>query len=51
VPTSDAESFNLSELTSDIVAAYVANNSLRTADLPALIRSVHAAWRNWRAGR
>jgi predicted transcriptional regulator len=43
VPTSDAEAFNASELTSDIVAAYVANNSLRIADLPALIHSVHAA--------
>jgi predicted transcriptional regulator len=43
VPTSDAEAFNASELTSDIVAAYVANNSLRIADLPALIQSVHAA--------
>jgi predicted transcriptional regulator len=42
VPTSDAEAFNASELTSDIVAAYVANNSLRIADLPALIHSVHA---------
>jgi predicted transcriptional regulator len=43
VPTSDAEAFVASELTSDIVAAYVANNSLRIADLPALIHSVHAA--------
>jgi predicted transcriptional regulator len=43
VPTSDAEALNLSELTSDIVAAYVANNSLPIAELPALMRSVHAA--------
>jgi predicted transcriptional regulator len=43
VPTSDADAFNASELTSDIVAAYVANNSLRIAELPALIHSVHAA--------
>jgi predicted transcriptional regulator len=41
--TSDAESLNLSELTADIVAAFVANNALRIAELPALIQSVHAA--------
>jgi predicted transcriptional regulator len=42
VPTSDAEAFNASELTADIVAAFVTNNALPTADLPALIHSVHA---------
>ena len=31
------------ELTGDIVAAYVANNPVRPADLPELIRTVHAA--------
>jgi len=31
------------ELTSDIVAAYVANNSVPVAELPALLSSVHAA--------
>ena len=41
--TSDAESFNPIELTADIVAAFVANNSLPIADLPSLIQSVHAA--------
>ena len=41
--TSDAEPFNPNELTADIVAAYVANNALRVADLPALIQSVQAA--------
>ena len=41
--TSDAESFNPNELTADIVAAFVANNALRVADLSALIQSVHAA--------
>jgi predicted transcriptional regulator len=41
--TSDAESFNPNELTADIVAAFVANNALRVADLPSLIQSVHAA--------
>jgi predicted transcriptional regulator len=43
VLTSDAESFNPIELTADIVAAFVANNALPIADLPALIQSVHAA--------
>jgi predicted transcriptional regulator len=43
VLTSDAESFNPIELTADIVAAFVANNALPIADLPAVIQSVHAA--------
>ncbi len=43
MPTSDAESLNLSELTADIVAAFVANNALPIAELPALIQSAHAA--------
>lgn len=34
---------DLTELTGDIVAAYVSNNSVPVAELPALIRSVHAA--------
>jgi predicted transcriptional regulator len=50
VPTSDAESLNLSELTADIVAAFVANNALPIADLPALIQSVHAAWTQLASG-
>jgi len=41
--TSDAESLNLSELTADIVAAFVSNNALPIADLPSLIQSVHSA--------
>src|ERR1019366_5299821 len=41
--TSDAESLNLSELTADIVAAFVANNALPIAELPALIQSAYAA--------
>ncbi len=32
----------LAELTSEIVAAYVANNSIRTADLPELISAIHS---------
>jgi predicted transcriptional regulator len=38
IPTSD-----FVELTGDIVAAYVANNPVRPADLPDLILTVHAA--------
>ncbi len=33
----------ITELTADIVAAYVSNNSVQANDLPQLIRSVHAA--------
>ena len=32
---------NLIDLTADIVAAYVSNNSVQAADLPALIESTH----------
>ncbi|KAA0109746.1 MucR family transcriptional regulator [Methylobacterium sp. P1-11] len=38
-----AEQTNFIELTSDIVAAYVSKNSVRPADLPALLAEVHAA--------
>ncbi len=31
------------EMTADIVSAYVGNNSIATADLPALIQSIHRA--------
>ena len=41
--TSDAESSQSIELAAEIVAAFVANNSLPIAELPALIHSVHAA--------
>lgn len=34
---------NLSELTAEIVAAYVANNSVPAGNLPELIATVHAA--------
>jgi predicted transcriptional regulator len=34
------------ELTADIVAAYVSNNSVSATDLPALISSVHSALNN-----
>ena len=34
---------NHAQLVTDIVSAYVSNNSVRTSDLPELIASVHAA--------
>ena len=37
-------------LASEIVAAYVSNNAVRTADLPDLIASVHAAITGLRSG-
>ncbi len=39
---SPSDSADPLDLTSDIVSAFVANNSLRSAELPALIESVHA---------
>ncbi len=42
MPVSPSESADPLALTSDIVSAFVANNSLRSAELPALIQSVHA---------
>jgi predicted transcriptional regulator len=37
------EQVEVIELTADIVSAYVGNNSVSAADLPALIQSVHRA--------
>ncbi len=37
------EQENLIELTADIVSAYISNNTISAADLPALIDEVHAA--------
>ena len=42
MPTSISESSNPVDLAAEIVSAFVAHNSLRSADLPALIESVHA---------
>jgi predicted transcriptional regulator len=39
---SKAETFDAISLTSEIVSAFVSNNSLPLAELPALIQSVHA---------
>jgi predicted transcriptional regulator len=41
-----SQTANFIELAADIVSAYVANNSVRTGDLPELIGSVHAALQN-----
>jgi predicted transcriptional regulator len=43
VTASDAEPSNSIELAAEIVAAFVASNSLPIAELPALIHSVHAS--------
>ena len=40
---SDCSAFQSDNLTADIVAAFVAYNSLPRAELPALIQAVHAA--------
>ena len=37
-----AKSDDLLKLASDIVAAYVSNNSVSMGDLPSMIKSVHA---------
>ncbi|MHA7773880.1 Ros/MucR family transcriptional regulator [Roseibium sp. M-1] len=41
--TDNAVDANLIDLTSDIVSAYVGNNTVAAADLPNLISEVHAA--------
>jgi predicted transcriptional regulator len=41
-----SEQANYIELAADIVSAFVSNNSVTAADLPALIGTVHAALRN-----
>jgi predicted transcriptional regulator len=43
VPTSTSESSETVELTAEIVSAFVSRNSLPSAELPALINSVHSA--------
>ena len=40
---SEGERSNLTELTADIVAAYISHNSVRAEDLAGLINTVHAA--------
>ena len=39
------------EMTADIVAAYVSNNSVTAADLPAVIQQVHRALKRPGIGR
>jgi predicted transcriptional regulator len=41
--TEETTTVSLTEYAADIVAAYVSNNTVSTADLPALIASVHHA--------
>ena len=47
----NTEGLNVSELTADIVAAYVSNNSVRADDLAQLIGDVHAALQQTRSGK
>lgn len=41
---------HITELTADIVASYVANNPVSTADLPALIQSIYGTFSGLRNG-
>ncbi|QRM28689.1 MucR family transcriptional regulator [Microvirga sp. VF16] len=41
----EQQKLDLTSITTDIVSAYVANNAVHRADLPAVIASVHAALR------
>jgi predicted transcriptional regulator len=50
VPLSDSESSSIITLTGKVVAAFVAHNSLPSADLPALIASVQAAFERIASG-
>ena len=43
MPSSKSDSFDPLSLAAEIVAAFVAHNSVPRAELPALIQSVHAA--------
>lgn len=47
----DIEATNFSELTAEIVAAYVSNNNVRPDELPALIGDVHAALKRAPGGK
>ena len=44
--TSSSDHHDYIELAADIVSAFVSNNSVRAAELPALISTVHAALQN-----
>jgi predicted transcriptional regulator len=41
--TTGAEATNFIEMTADVVSAYVSNNPVRPADMPELLRGIHAA--------
>ena len=45
------DQFDFLVLTTDVVSAYVGNNSVPVADLPSLIQSVHAALSNTASGK
>ena len=42
----DTDQTTFAEITSEVVAAYVAQNHVQVAELPALIASVHEAFKN-----
>ena len=44
--TDDTNLHALAEITSEVVAAYVAKNSVQATELPRLIQSVHEAFKN-----
>jgi predicted transcriptional regulator len=48
--TPNADGSDYVELAADVVSAYVSNNSVGAADLPALIRDVHAALKRVASG-
>lgn len=46
IDTVDTDAELMLELTADVVAAYVSNNSIRAGELPGLIADVYAAFNN-----
>ena len=44
IEPSDDRDAQLTRLTADVVAAYVSNNSVPVADLPTMIKSIHATF-------
>ena len=44
--TDDTNLHALAEITSEVVAAYVAKNSVQVTELPRLVQSVHEAFKN-----
>ncbi|MBX8827612.1 MucR family transcriptional regulator, partial [Ochrobactrum sp. SFR4] len=49
-PQPNNAAYDLVELTTDLVSAYVSNNPVPLADLPSLIEQVHQALSNLETG-